>query len=87
MSSYFPPPSPLPLSAPPSRAAAPSPFSAPVFPAVRGVLWGGLLLGLVESHAQALLGAQGREFATYALLFMVLVSPAWRPYLMREARA
>lgn len=53
---------------------------------VRGVLWGGLLLGLVESHAQALLGAQGREFATYALLFIVLVSPAWRPYLMREAR-
>ena len=53
---------------------------------VRGVLWGGLLLGLVESHAQALLGAQGREFATYALLFIVLVSPAWRSYLVREAR-
>lgn len=42
---------------------------------VRGVLWGGLLLGLVESYAQALLGAQGREFSTYALLFAVLVWP------------
>jgi branched-subunit amino acid ABC-type transport system permease component len=44
---------------------------------VRGVLWGGLLLGVVEAHAQSLLGAQGREFATYALLFLVLVAP-WR---------
>jgi branched-subunit amino acid ABC-type transport system permease component len=44
---------------------------------VRGVLWGGLLLGVVEAHAQSLLGAQGREFATYALLFAVLVAP-WR---------
>jgi len=42
---------------------------------VRGVLWGGLLLGMVEAHAQTLLGAQGREFATYALLFAVLVWP------------
>lgn len=42
---------------------------------VRGVLWGGLLLGLVEAHAQSLLGAQGREFSTYALLFGVLVWP------------
>lgn len=42
---------------------------------VRGVLWGGLLLGVAESHAQMLLGAQGREFATYALLFAVLVWP------------
>jgi branched-subunit amino acid ABC-type transport system permease component len=42
---------------------------------VRGVLWGGLLLGVVEAHAQSLLGAQGREFATYALLFAVLVWP------------
>ena len=33
---------------------------------IRGVLWGGLLLGVVEGHAQSLLGAQGREFATYA---------------------
>ncbi len=44
---------------------------------VRGVLWGGLLLGVVEAHAQSLLGAQGREFSTYALLFVVLVLP-WR---------
>lgn len=44
---------------------------------VRGVLWGGLLLGLVESLAQTWLGALGREFATYALLFLVLVVP-WR---------
>ncbi len=42
---------------------------------VRGVLWGGLLLGVVEAHAQTLLGAQGREFVTYALLFAVLVWP------------
>ncbi len=42
---------------------------------VRGVLWGGLLLGVVEAHAQTLLGAQGREFITYALLFAVLVWP------------
>ncbi len=42
---------------------------------VRGVLWGGLLLGVVEAHAQSLLGAQGREFVTYALLFAVLVRP------------
>ena len=42
---------------------------------VRGVLWGGLLLGVVEAHAQSLLGAQGREFTTYALLFAVLVWP------------
>jgi branched-subunit amino acid ABC-type transport system permease component len=42
---------------------------------VRGVLWGGLLLGAVEAHAQMMFGAQGREFATYALLFAVLVWP------------
>jgi branched-subunit amino acid ABC-type transport system permease component len=42
---------------------------------VRGVLWGGLLLGVVEAHAQMMFGAQGREFATYALLFAVLVWP------------
>lgn len=42
---------------------------------VRGVLWGGLLLGVVEAHAQSLLGAQAREFSTYALLFVVLVVP------------
>jgi len=44
---------------------------------VRGALWGGLLLGVSESHAQALWGAWGREFATYSLLFLVLVAP-WR---------
>lgn len=43
---------------------------------VRGVLWGGLLLGVIESHAQSLLGAQGREFVAYALLMLVLVWPA-----------
>lgn len=42
---------------------------------VTGVLWGGLLLGVVEAHAQALFGAAGREFATFALLFAVLVVP------------
>ena len=40
---------------------------------IRGVLIGGWVLGIVEAHAQALLGAVGREFATYALLFAVLV--------------
>lgn len=42
---------------------------------VRGVLIGGLVLGVAESHAQAVFGALGREFATYALLFAVLVLP------------
>jgi hypothetical protein len=32
-------------------------------------------LGAVEAHAQMMFGAQGREFATYALLFAVLVWP------------
>lgn len=45
---------------------------------VGGVLAGGLLLGVVEAHAQALFGALGREFATYALLFLVLVHPRRR---------
>ena len=47
---------------------------------VRGVWWGGLALGLIESYAQALLGPQGREFATYGALFLVLVWPTgpWR---------
>ena len=42
---------------------------------VLGVLWGGLLLGVVEACSQRLLGAQGREFASYALLLLVLT---WR---------
>ena len=42
---------------------------------VRGVLWGGLLLGVVESFAQSLLGAQVREFASCALLLLVLIWP------------
>lgn len=40
---------------------------------VRGVLLGGWTLGLVEAHAQDAFGALGREFATWALLFAVLV--------------
>lgn len=49
---------------------------------VRGVLSGGLILGVVEAHAQWWWGPQGREFSTYAVLFIVLVLPwpfAWRP--------
>ena len=47
---------------------------------IRGVLIGGWVLGIVEAHAQVLFGAVGREFATYALLFavLVLVKPRWR---------
>ncbi len=45
---------------------------------VRGVLAGGLLLGVVEAHAQAAFGALGREFAGWALLFVVLLAPRWR---------
>lgn len=40
---------------------------------VQGVLFGGLLLGVVEAHAQGAFGALGREFATWALLFAVLI--------------
>ena len=49
---------------------------------VRGVLAGGLLLGVVEAHAQGLFGAVGREFATFLLLFVVLVLPLghWWPH-------
>ncbi len=56
---------------------------------VRGVLWGGWVLGIVEAHAQAAFGAIGREFATYALLFAVLVlGPAGRGGLVgRSAHA
>ena len=45
---------------------------------VRGVLAGGLLLGVIEAHAQGLFGAVGREFATFLLLFVVLVVAASR---------
>lgn len=45
---------------------------------VRGVLAGGLVLGVAEAHAQAAFGALGREFATQALLFAVLVLPVHR---------
>lgn len=44
---------------------------------VTGVLLGGLLLGVVEAHAQGVFGALGREFAGWALLFVVLLAP-WR---------
>lgn len=48
---------------------------------VRGVLWGALLLGVVEAHALGAFGAVGREFAAFALLFAVLVLPArWQPW-------
>lgn len=46
---------------------------------VRGVLGGGLLLGVVEAHAQGMFGAFGREFAGWALLFVVLLAPWRRP--------
>lgn len=53
---------------------------------VRGVLAGGLLLGVVEAHAQALFGALGRELAAFMLLFLVLVVPVGR-WLPRRAEA
>lgn len=53
---------------------------------VRGVLAGGLLLGLIEAHAQGLFGAVGREFSTFLLLFVVLVVPAGR-WLPRRSGA
>lgn len=40
---------------------------------ISGVLIGGWVLGLVEAHAQTLFGALGREFATWALLLLVLI--------------
>ena len=51
---------------------------------VRGVLIGGWMLGVTEAHCQAMFGAVGREFATYALLFAVLVLP-WRRFLPEGA--
>ena len=50
---------------------------------VRGVLAGGLLLGVIEAHAQSLFGALGREFATFLLLFAVLVVPLGRGWPRR----
>jgi branched-subunit amino acid ABC-type transport system permease component len=46
---------------------------------IPGVLAGGLLLGAVEAHAQALAGPLAREFVAYALLFVVLLRP-WRRF-------
>lgn len=45
------------------------------FGSIGGVLVGGWVLGMVEAHAQSLFGALGREFATWALLLVVLI---WR---------
>lgn len=42
---------------------------------VRGVLIGGLLLGVVEAHAQAAFGALGREASAWLLLLVVLLWP------------
>ena len=53
---------------------------------VRGVLAGGLLLGVVEAHAQSAFGAAGRELAGWALLFIVLLAP-WRRATWRPAHA
>lgn len=54
---------------------------------VRGALGGALLLGVVEAHAQSAFGALGREFATQALLFAVLVlPPGWRGALAPRTR-
>jgi branched-subunit amino acid ABC-type transport system permease component len=40
---------------------------------LRGAVFGGLVLGVVEAQAQWYLGASGREIVTYALLFLALV--------------
>ena len=53
---------------------------------VRGALAGGLVLGVVEAHAQAAFGAMGREFATQALLFAALVVP-WGRFVRARAGA
>jgi len=42
---------------------------------LRGVLLGAALLGVVEAHAQALLGPLGRDAATWGLLLLALL---WR---------
>jgi len=43
---------------------------------LRGVLLGAALLGVVEAHAQALLGPLGRDAATWGLLLLALLSRA-----------
>jgi branched-chain amino acid transport system permease protein len=53
---------------------------------VRGVFFGGLLLGIFEAHVQALLGPLWREFAVYLLLFIALVFP-WRPFGLKQSFA
>jgi branched-subunit amino acid ABC-type transport system permease component len=40
---------------------------------LRGAVLGGLVLGVVETLAQGWLGAAGREFAAFGLLFLLLV--------------
>ena len=40
---------------------------------LRGVLLGAALLGVVEAHAQALLGPLGRDAATWVLLWLALL--------------
>ena len=40
---------------------------------LRGALFGGLALGIVEAHAQWYLGAAAREIAVYGLLFACLI--------------
>lgn len=49
---------------------------------VRGALWGAVVLGVVEAHAQAWLGAIARDATAWALLLAVLL---WRA--ARHARA
>lgn len=43
---------------------------------LRGVLLGAALLGVIEAHAQALLGPLGRDAATWGLLLLALLSRA-----------
>jgi len=40
---------------------------------LRGAVLGGIVLGVVETVAQAQLGGSGREFAAFGLLFLLLV--------------
>ncbi len=52
---------------------------------VRSVLWGALVLGLVEAQAQAFLGALARDAAAWALLLAVLCWRGWRSGPAQEA--